>query len=346
MHILQLKGIGGVQQLVLSLVAGLKQKGIDSCIYTYKGAEEYYVESFKKYGCEIFVSKYKVNDIRNLKTMFEQIKKWKVDSLHVHHTIPQLFCSVILVLLGKSVKGYVTEHSQCSKRRLYGILRRVDELSYMPYNRIISVSNSVNQEMMNWLKHIDRTKFITIKNGIDTKKFINAVPVDRMSLCFRSNDFIIVSVGRLRTEKGFQTIIKAIKELPENYKLLIIGDGPEKKQLEILADSLSVKSRVVFVGNKDNVERYLKVGDLYVSASHSEGFGLTIIEAAAAGLPILASNISAFRELLPQNQLFPIDNSHVLSDLIYKHKYTQCNNIITEYSLDRMIDDYINVYNS
>ena len=135
-----------------------------------------------------------------------------------------------------------------------------------------------------------------------------------MSLCFRSNDFIIVSVGRLRTEKGFQTIIKAIKELPENYKLLIIGDGP------------------VFVGNKDNVERYLKVGDLYVSASHSEGFGLTIIEAAAAGLPILASNISAFRELLPQNQLFPIDNSHVLSDLIYKHKYTQCNNIITEYS--------------
>lgn len=346
MHVLQLTGIGGVQQFILTLVVGLKQKGINVCVFTYAGAEEYYVESLKKCGSEVFVSPYRENDLRNFKKIIGQINKWRVDSIHVHNTIPQIFCSAILVLLRKRVKGYVTEHSQGSKRRRYRILRCVDELSYLPYEKIITVSDSVKLVMMNWLKHIDRTKFVTIKNGIDTGKFSNAVPVGRESLGFQSGDFIIVSVGRLRPEKGFQTIVKALKELPKKYKLLIIGDGPEKNRLEMLSKSLAIHDRVYFAGNKNNVESYFKAGDLYVSASQSEGFGLTIIEAAAAGLPILASDIPAFREILPKSALFPVDSSRDLSTLINKHQYTQCNDVIKDYSSDRMVVDYIGVYNS
>ena len=344
MHILQLKGVGGVQELVHNLVNGLAKNNITNFIFTFKGAEEIYIRQYMSENIPVFVSPYSVNDIRNIKLLYNQIKKENITKIHVHNTVPQIYCSILLRFLSVEVSGYVTEHSLSSKRRKYKVFRLLDEFSYKPYKKIISVSDSVDNVLKKWLKHLSSDKFEVVSNGIELSRFKNAKAIDRKLLCFNDDDFVIISIGRLRPGKGFLTIINAIALLPEKYKLIIVGDGPQRGELETLIEKLGLRNRVVLTGNRSNVEEYLKSSNLYVSASHTEGFGLTIIEATAAGLGVIGSDIPAFRELLPSTQLFKIDD---YAELAYIIKYRQpccAENILHNYSLENMAIQYIKVY--
>lgn len=344
-HILQLKGVGGVQELVLNLAKGLQQNDVESIIFTFKGAEDIYIQIYEKNNIPIYVSPYSVKDVRNIIEILKYIKRNNVNYLHVHNTVPQILCSLILPFINNSIKGIVTEHSQTSKRRKYNLLRFIDELTYHPYHKIVSVSKSVNTTMINWLKHIDKNKFVVIENGIDLSRFADAAALERHILGLSNDDCVIISVGRLNAGKGFRTIIQALEFLPEKYKLVIVGEGEQREELVELSNSMGFINRTIFTGNKRNVESYLKMSDIYVSASQSEGFGLTIIEALAAGLSVIGTDIPAFRDLLPQNQLFPIGDSKRLSELILKGEYSYNKEMLKYYSLDAMIQHYLLLYN-
>lgn len=152
--------------------------------------------------------------------------------------------------------------------------------------------------------------------------------------------------------KGIHQVIKILKEL-ENFVLVVIGDGNQRKRLEKMAMDLGVENQCLFLGYKKNAIDYLKYLDFYIMSSYSEGFGLSLIEAAHSKLPIICSDIDVFREIFSSNEVsfFKLDNESSLIKAI-KHAVEEKQNLsikaynraISNYTSDIMAKNYLNLY--
>lgn len=118
-------------------------------------------------------------------------------------------------------------------------------------------------------------------------------PAARGELGLEESDIYLVSVGRLVRRKGFDYLIKALSEIErQNVKLIILGEGPERENLQSLIKEKGLEGRVLMPGFVDEERKfqYLSCSDLYVLSSVHEGFGIVIQEAMQAGLPIVSTN--------------------------------------------------------
>lgn len=116
-----------------------------------------------------------------------------------------------------------------------------------------------------------------------------AVEGRRADFDLAEDDVVMVTVGRLVGRKAIDQLVEMMPELPERARLLIIGDGPSKPELEALCQQLGLGDRVRFTGAIDEPDKFrlLRMADLFVSTSKHEGFGLVFLEAMAAGLPVI-----------------------------------------------------------
>jgi glycosyltransferase involved in cell wall biosynthesis len=153
----------------------------------------------------------------------------------------------------------------------------------------------------------------TIHNGVDTQVFHQRPRDGQLRRQFGANDgdLLVVSVGRLVGWKGIHVIIGAMKDLPEHVRFLVIGEGPERQSLTELASASGVGGRVRFAGAVDHglLPGLLSSCDLMVQPSiGEEAFGISVVEAMACGLPVLASDNGGLPEIvLPEEtgQLLP-----------------------------------------
>ena len=181
------------------------------------------------------------------------------------------------------------------------------QIIYDAYTCIINTSAYITDRVKT-INPLD-TKCKTVLNGIDIQRFFHAKPFDRFLLGFTKSDLIIVYSGRLNEEKGILQLIQAIKLLNRisNLKLLIIGAssyGKDKhptpfiEQLE--RESEPIKDIITFTGFIDypQVPSYLKMADIAVVPSiWEEPFGLTVVEAMAAGLPLITTRSGGIPEI-------------------------------------------------
>jgi glycosyltransferase involved in cell wall biosynthesis len=121
------------------------------------------------------------------------------------------------------------------------------------------------------------------------------------------NEGVLISVGRLAKEKNFETLLAAAAQVMQEHdhtRLVIIGDGPERKALEELAESLGIASRVEFTGRVEFAEipGYLKAADIFCFASVTETQGLVTMEALAAGLPVVAVDATGTSDAVTHGQ--------------------------------------------
>ena len=166
--------------------------------------------------------------------------------------------------------------------------------AYKYVDGCIAISDSVNKS----IKDIcgDNSKVYTIYNGVDVDKFIYTK---------RENVNIppkLIFVGRLISQKGVSLLIRALGLLKMDCELHIIGDGPERGELESLTKELNLQSKVYFAGTQWDINERLQNSDIFVhSAVCNEGFGLTLIEAMATGVPCIAFNKGAIPEIIQNN---------------------------------------------
>lgn len=153
--------------------------------------------------------------------------------------------------------------------------------------------------------------------------------------------------------KGVDQVIRALPELPE-YKLLLIGDGKVRESLQRLAVRLKVEQRVLFAGYRKDAYRYLPYCDVYAMPSRSEGFGLSLLEAAIFEVPTICSDIPVFREIFTREDVafFQLENVASLVKAIKSvtgntsmakrmhQKYLDC------YSPEKFYQRYISIYRS
>ncbi|MBN1148892.1 MAG: glycosyltransferase [Anaerolineales bacterium] len=141
-------------------------------------------------------------------------------------------------------------------------------------------------------------------NGIDLEPFRRPVePLERRRFGFNPDDVVLVYVGRLGPEKNLRFLLRSFSgayQAYDNVALLIVGNGPEREDLEEQVRHMGVASRVHFAGSVpyENVARYLAMADAFVTASVTEVHPLTVIEAMAAGLPTLGINSPGIGDII------------------------------------------------
>ncbi len=144
-----------------------------------------------------------------------------------------------------------------------------------------------------------------IYNGANTRDFRKIYSEEELTelkkkVGKKEGDIYIVTTSRLAYKNAVDDIIKALPLLPLFVNLLVVGGGPEEKELKNLAQSLEVEKRVKFVGQVDRSEtpKYRRIADIFARPSRSEGLGISFISAMAAGLPVIGTQEGGIREFL------------------------------------------------
>lgn len=151
---------------------------------------------------------------------------------------------------------------------------------------------------------LPESKVVTIYNPIDIER-ISGLSTQNCSYEFKEGCFYIAAVGRLVKQKGQWHLIKAFAEFHKsvsNSKLLILGDGPLRRKLEVLAEDLNVQDSVDFLGFVENPYSYLKRASCFVFSSLYEGLGNALIEAMACQVPVISYDcLAGPHELIAPN---------------------------------------------
>ena len=144
-------------------------------------------------------------------------------------------------------------------------------------------------------------KLRVIPNGVDAERFASASPVDLSQFGIPAGAWTLVTVGRLTVQKGHDELLGAVAPLliedPQMH-LLIVGEGPERETLDWLADSFGVSGQLHLPGFQADIPGILKSCQAFVLPSRWEGMPNALLEALAAGLPCIATDVEGVRELL------------------------------------------------
>ena len=142
-----------------------------------------------------------------------------------------------------------------------------------------------------------------IPNGVNLArilKFSKSYEKLKEKLKIKPDEKIVITISRLVKKNGIEDLIKAISILPKDIKCLIVGDGPDRIKLENLARQLKIEDRVFFLGQIEHnkVFQYLKISDVFVRPSLSEGLGNSFLEAMAVGIPIIGTPVGGIPDFL------------------------------------------------
>jgi glycosyltransferase involved in cell wall biosynthesis len=201
------------------------------------------------------------------------------------------------------------------------------------------------------------------------KRYIHIIPLaftipekvscTRTSLGFKKDQFVIIAIGRLVKRKAFEDAIETIYKLNNsNIRFVIIGDGPEKNNLQDLIEKYQLQNQVIMTGYVDEFKKlcYLKNADLMLMTSLHEGFGIIFMEAMYYGLPIVSSNNGGMTDLLENEKNALLCEVHDISNYIksidrfindeklYKICSTNNKNKVKNYYSEKIANQYLNVF--
>ncbi|TIX50545.1 glycosyltransferase [Alteraurantiacibacter aquimixticola] len=144
-----------------------------------------------------------------------------------------------------------------------------------------------------------RSRVRRIANGIDTRAFSASPKRDFLpGLIKRKDEYWIGTLAGLRAVKNLPVLVRAMQKLGDDWQLVIAGEGPERAALEQLAIDLGVEDRVHLPGFIENPEKIMGLFDIFALSSHSEQFPISVVEAMAAGLPVVAPRVGDIPEMV------------------------------------------------
>lgn len=235
--------------------------------------------------------------------LVDVVKFEKLDILHVHYAIPHASAAYmaqnILIEEGIRIPFITTLHG--TDITLVGKDRSflpVVNFSINHSNAITAVSDSLRKETM---EHFQIHKPIeVIYNFVDLKRFNKKDKSHFRKIVAEDSEKILIHISNFRKVKRVQDVIQMFAILSSRIpsKLLLIGDGPERMEVEELSRSLGICDHVRFLGKQEAVEELLAICDLFVLPSASESFGLAALEAMACGVPVVSSNAGGLPEII------------------------------------------------
>jgi len=314
--------INGVSTSIKMLENALRKKGHKVYVVTVNPTNMKYVYEdggriIRIPGIPIGIYDYRLTTAYPLRAV-RKIKNWKLDVIHTHtefgigtfarvigkqfnipvvHTYHTMYEDYVHYITkgyfngpSKKIVEYLTKF-YCDKtiQELIVPTRKTYDLfkEKYKYDRNVHIVPTGIEIERFYKENLDKEKVNNIKNKLEINK----------------DEKVILFLGRIGAEKNVEFLINNHKEILKKYKntkLLIIGDGPDLEKYKELVKELKIQNKVIFTGKVpwDEVPLYYACADIFATASHTETQGLTVIEAMASSLPVVALNDDAFRSVI------------------------------------------------
>lgn len=298
-------------------------------------------------------------DIRAVWNLYRNLRTLQPDVIHIHHTASGLWGAA----LAKAFISAAVVRSEHSNQRQYSVLQSIAHwCSQILSDRVLCNSRNTYQNLYSIQKWTLGNEWSVVHNGVDVQRIKNAENKS-YSIGIRSSDdrTLIGSVGRLVDAKNYQRLIRGfssvLERIPKSH-LVLIGDGENREELEQEAIARGIEDQVTFMGelSRDEVYSALHHFDVFVMPSLWEGFCNAVVEAMAAGLPILCSDISTLREVVGDTALYadpedPSDMARAMIELLRMDASTRkqlgekARERATErFAIDRTAEKYVEAY--
>lgn len=273
------------------------------------------------------------------------------DVVHVH-LFPALYYVGAIRMLG-SFKGKLcyTEHSTSNRRRGNPVMAIADRVVYKRYDSVVAISDKVKRNLEN---HLRRNDVIVVNNGIDINAIASAELTDLRKECSIPSDATIVTmVSRITSGKDHTTLVKAIVDLPCDFHLVAVGDGPLRQNLETMVSLSEAMDRIHILGLRKDVYGILKASDIVVLSTEHEGFSIAMLEAMACRKPFVASSVPGIADLVDGvAELFEYQNHEQLAEILqqlkdsptkYKEVAKRCYTFALKYEINNVARNYLQI---
>lgn len=292
---------GGSGVLATELGMALANKGHEVHFVTYNQPVRLDFISHDLHFHEVLIEEYPLFQYQPYELalstkLVEVVSKYKLEILHVHYAIPHAYAAYMAKMMlkekGIDIRVVTTLHgTDITLVGSHPTYKTAVEFSINNSDVVTSVSESLRQDTLRLFEITNEIK--VVHNFIDTDKY------DRESLneCQRiavakPDERILTHISNFRPVKRIEDVIRifyAVKKVISS-KLLMVGEGPEKRKAELLVKKLGISDSVIFLGNSNEIAKILCYTDVFLLPSKSESFGLSALEAMAAKTAVISTN--------------------------------------------------------
>ncbi len=357
LHLRSSGGVYGAENVIIEIAKHSGQYGWESIIGAINHIHDPYplfLKTAAQYGIEtvIFQSRRQI-DFTCCKEINEFCKKNDISIIHSHGYKENFFS----LISKNSIPRIATNHlwkGASLKSRFYCFS---DAIFIRFFDEVVGVSDHIIEQMKRFrIKNVHK-----IPNGIDTQRFTPMQKSDFFmeKYCLTSSDLVLGMISSLSAEKNHQIVIKALKEIQHSgIKLLIVGDGALKDDINTQINQAGLTDKVVLAGTEENIVDVLSVIDIFLLPSLIEGLPMALLEAMACEKPVISSKVGEVPNVIHNNEngiLVEPGNLQQLIDAINKlicdkelrHNLSKSarDTVVKKYSSDKMAFEYCELYN-
>jgi glycosyltransferase involved in cell wall biosynthesis len=300
LHLIHHLHFGGAERLLGDLLPCLAAQGVDAQVACLNDRGPLFDELSRRGIPAHFIGRRPGLDLAAFWRLRGLLREQRIDVLNTHGLSAALW-GRLAAAAARTPCVVVTVHSVAGwiqPRKQYLLSRLLQPLT----DRFVAVSESVRRSLIT--KESVRPESIrVIHNGLRSDRACRSTNLaeDRRRLGLEGAGFLVGMVGRCNPEKGGSTWVRSIADLARanaDVRGVLIGDGPERAAWQRLAREERVADRILFAGARSDVAPWLAVLDVLVCPSEQESFGLAALEAQAAGVPVVATRVEGFLEIL------------------------------------------------
>ena len=357
---------GGSGVVATELGIELSQKGHEVHFITYSQPVRLDALSSNLHYHEVTVPdyplfKYEPYELALSSKIYDVIHKYKIDVLHVHYAIPHAYAAYmakkILNENGYKIPIITTLHgTDITLVGNHPFYKPAVTFSINKSDIVTCVSKSLMEDTREFFGIKREIK--VIPNFIDIDKYEKKHNICEKNFISEGDEKIIVHVSNFRPLKRIIDVIKIFEKINSKIssKLIMVGDGPDKKKAKDYLRKNNLKNRVIFLGKTNEVDEILCSSDLFLLPSEKESFGLAALEAMALKVPVISTNTGGLKELnINGNSGYTSDIGDIdsmasnaikiLSDKSLKNKYrSQAFENAKKYDIKKIIPLYEEIY--
>ena len=325
LHLINNLNVSGATTLLLDVASHVRQHPAESgfrpsTICTLE-TNNPMAGALRSAGAEVVSPERKLGLASGTRWLCKVIRQTRPDIVHTH----LLPATQVGLAAGKLTRTPVvtTVHFTFERLGRNKLLRQMNRASFRLYKRIFAISDAVKQSILNNC-HVPAERIAVLRSGVDLARTAQRDPElrarTRQRLGIEDNELVIGSIGRLEKIKGHALLLSALAQLRSAdlppIRLVLVGDGTEKEDLEQKVVQHRMSHRVIFAGTQKNTAAFLASFDIFVLPSLFEGLGLSIIEAMGAGLPVIGSTAGGITEIVSHEEsglLFKLGSSEELA---------------------------------
>ena len=306
---------GGVESLLLNTISEADKKLYQFDIMTYNNSENDWAYKFEELGCNIHYMQNpaKLGFLQSIITCRKFFKQGNYDIIHSQIGFTSILPLIANASLSKPKALFIC-HSHFDNYPFSKVTKAILRWLFkiIPCKKL-ACSNGAGYELYG-----KKADFTWLKNGIDTQRFSYNEQIRqevRKDLGISNDEFVIGTVGRMCYQKNHEFLVKIFDKIVEqhsNSRLILIGDGELRDDIQSQIKGLNLEKKVLFLGKRNDVNRLLQSLDVFIMPTRFEGLSLALLEVQCSGLPCLTSDqVPPEAKILSNFEMLPLEEGEL-----------------------------------